>query len=137
LTEERFFRDEQNIAFWEGVARNELRLKKCSVCGVVLAPGATFCSECWSSELTEMKASGYGKVHSFVVYHRAFSENETPPYGVALIALEEGPRIVSAVTGGVTAHVGDDVEAVWSVAPTEGPTLSFSVVNEAGWKRED
>lgn len=137
MTEEINFRDDKDIAFWDGVARSELRLKKCNACGAVLSPGALFCSECWSGELTAIKASGRGRVHSFVVYHRAFSENETPPYGVAVIALEEGPRIVSAVDDTDRLQVGDIVEAVWSSKPVQGPALRFAVVRGAGRKRED
>lgn len=137
MTEEINFRDDKDIAFWDGVARSELRLKKCNACGVVLSPGALFCSECWSGELTVTKASGRGRVHSFVVYHRAFSENETPPYGTAVIALEEGPRIVSTVDDTDRLQVGDIVEAVWSSTPAQGLALRFAVVSDAGRKRED
>jgi len=137
LTEEKVFRDNKDTSFWDGVARSELRLKKCNACGVVLPPGALFCSECWSSEITVINASGRGRVHSFVVYHRAFSENETPPYGAAVIALEEGPRIVSAVDDTNGLQVGDIVEAVWSSTPAQGPALTFAVVSDVGRKRED
>lgn len=137
LTKEDVFRDDKDISFWDGIARSELRLKKCNACGVVLSPGALFCSECWSVELTVIKASGRGRVHSFVVYHRAFSENETPPYGVAMIALEEGPRIISRIQGSEDFHVGDIVEAVWSSPPMQGPSLEFAVLNDPSLKRED
>ena len=55
-------------------------------------------------------------MHSFVVYHRAFSENETPPYNVALIALEEGARIVSTVENGNNVKVGDLVKAMRGIS---------------------
>ena len=45
--------------------------------------------------------SGRGKVFSYVVYHRVYHPGfagETP-YAVAVIALEEGPRMLSNVTG--------------------------------------
>lgn len=75
-------------------------------------------------------------MHSFVVYHRAFSENETPPYNVALIALEEGARIVSTVENGNNVKVGDLVKATWSSSRSPRAVLSFTVVNDEGRKRE-
>lgn len=137
LTKKDAFRDDKDISFWDGIARSELRIKKCNACGIVLSPGALFCSECWSGELTAIKASGRGRVHSFVVYHRAFSENETPPYNAAIIALEEGPRIVSVVDGSDRLQVGNIVEAVWSSTPAQCPALRFAVVDDADRKKEN
>lgn len=136
MTEERTFRDDKDIAFWDGIARSELQLKKCNACGSVLSPGASFCSECWSGELTTINVTGRGRVHSFVIYHRAFSENETPPYNAAVIALDEGPRIASSVMGDSDRlQVGDIVRAVWSSMTEQGPTLRFAVVDDADRKR--
>lgn len=118
---------DDNASFWDAIARRELWLKKCDGCGTVLPPGSFFCAECWSRKITPIRASGRGRIHSFVVYHRAFSENETPPYSVAMIALDEGPRIVSRIQGGDDFDIGDVVEAVWSAPSARGPTLAFAV----------
>ena len=47
------------------------------------------------------QVSGRGKVFSFVIYDRVYHPSfaEDVPYVVALIELEEGPRIVSNVIG--------------------------------------
>ena len=42
-------------------------------------------------------ASGGATLHSFVVYHQRYSEEFPPPYNVAMIALDEGPLLVSTV----------------------------------------
>ena len=45
--------------------------------------------------------SGRGKVFSYVIYHRVYHPgfaNEVP-YAVALIELDEGPRMISNVIG--------------------------------------
>jgi uncharacterized OB-fold protein len=45
--------------------------------------------------------SGRGKVFSYVVYHRVYHPgfaNEVP-YTVALVELEEGPRMISNIIG--------------------------------------
>ena len=121
-------RGDDNAFFWDGIARKELWLMKCDACGTVLPPGASFCSECWSDKVTATRASGRGRIHSFVVYHRAFSENEAAPYGAAIIALDEGPRIVSRVQGS-DFKVGDAVTAVWSAPSTQRLALEFAVID--------
>ncbi len=126
------FRNEKDISFWEAIDRCEFLLKKCGNCSTVLAPGTKFCPECWSHDLGEVKASGRGTVYSFVVFHRALSKNETPPYGVAMIALEEGVRIVSRVKGNGAVNIGDAVQAKWSKMPDQIPVLEFVQIMETG-----
>ena len=45
--------------------------------------------------------SGRGKVFSFVTFHRVYHPafQDQVPYVVALIALEEGPRLLSNIVG--------------------------------------
>ena len=45
--------------------------------------------------------SGLGRVHSHVVFHRAFHPAFTHdvPYVVAVIELDEGPRLLSNIVG--------------------------------------
>jgi len=47
------------------------------------------------------EVSGHGKVFSFVVFHRVYHPGFTGevPYVVALIELDEGPRLLSNVVG--------------------------------------
>ncbi|MBW4091497.1 MAG: OB-fold domain-containing protein [Proteobacteria bacterium] len=42
-------------------------------------------------------ASGAATLHSFCIYHRAYHADFPPPYNVALVALAEGPHLVSTV----------------------------------------
>jgi uncharacterized OB-fold protein len=43
--------------------------------------------------------SGVGKVVTFTVYRRSYHRGLKPPYVVALIELDEGPRLISNVVG--------------------------------------
>lgn len=85
--------------FWEGCKRHELLLPQCRGCsGYWFPPGAT-CPHCWGAEWDWRKASGRGRIHSFGVYNRVYHpgfEGEIP-YVLAVIQLEEGPRLVSNV----------------------------------------
>lgn len=85
--------------FWEGCQSEELRLACCCGCGHRFMPGAPCCPRCWSDELRLEPASGRGEVFSFAVYRRTYHPAIPAPYIVALIQLDEGPRMVSNIVG--------------------------------------
>jgi uncharacterized OB-fold protein len=87
--------------FWEGCTRHELLIPRCDQCGSHWFPPSILCPECLSTEWQWIKASGKGKIFAFGVYHRVYHQGfkEEVPYTVAVVELEEGPRIVSNVTG--------------------------------------
>src|SRR5581483_6754206 len=73
----------------------------CGTCGYYTFPPALGCPRCGSRPLSWRQVSGRGSVFSFVVYHRLYNPAfaHLVPYVVAVIALEEGPRILSNVVG--------------------------------------
>lgn len=48
-----------------------------------------------------MQLTGRGKIFSFVVFHKAFHKSfeKDIPYAVAVVELEEGPRLASSIVG--------------------------------------
>jgi len=88
--------------FWDYCKKHELRMQKCSQCGFIRYPPSNVCPNCHSLEEAEWaKLSGRGKVYSFVIFHYTYDKafaNEIP-YAVASIELEEGPRMMSNITG--------------------------------------
>ena len=83
--------------FWDGCARGELLLQRCSACGSVRHPPSPICAHCLSDRHTWVPASGRGKVYTFVVVRetRARGWDKMVPYVVAVVELEEGPRMLS------------------------------------------
>jgi len=57
------------------------------------------CSHCQHQSLGWVVASGGGEIASFTVVRRGVSEAYPEPYIVALIDLEEGPRMMSYIVG--------------------------------------
>ena len=92
--------DEENTPYWEYCKKHELRLQKCTECGLIRSRISVICPNCNSMESEWVKLSGEGKVFSFIIYHRAFhpAYANDIPYNVAIIELNEGPRIQSNVT---------------------------------------
>ena len=65
-----------------------------------------------SSDLSWRKVTGKGRVASFTIVRRGISRAYEAPYIVALIDLDEGPRMMSSVVGTEpeTVTIGDIVE---------------------------
>jgi uncharacterized OB-fold protein len=82
--------------FWEGTRAGELRLQRCDDCQHVYFPPRPFCPACASRAVSVFAASGRGRLDSYVISHRPHPAFE-PPYAIALVALEEGPRMMSNI----------------------------------------
>lgn len=86
-------------AYWDGAAAGELRVQRCPSGHAVFPPRA-LCPDCGADGLEWVAASGRGTLHSYVVEHRpAPGWEDEVPYVVALVQLEEGPRMMSNVVG--------------------------------------
>ncbi|MEU1849224.1 OB-fold domain-containing protein [Streptomyces sp. NPDC019990] len=86
-----------NAGFWEGVARRELLIQRCTGCGTLRFPWLPGCNRCGCVRWDTVAASGDGTVYSYVVVHHPPSPAFDPPYAVGLVELTEGVRIVSNV----------------------------------------
>jgi uncharacterized OB-fold protein len=82
--------------FWEGTRAGELRLQRCDDCQHVYFPPRPFCPACASRAVSVFVASGRGRLDSYVISHRPHRAFD-PPYAIALVALEEGPRLMSNI----------------------------------------
>jgi uncharacterized protein len=80
--------------YWEGTLLGDLRLQRCRVCSTTYFPPQPFCPRCSSGEVDVVRASGRGTLHSYVITHLAAPGFE-PPYVIAVVELEEGPRLLT------------------------------------------
>ena len=91
----------ESVPYWEAAKNHRLEIQRCNVCEHFWFPPSGSCPNCLASDFTWTQVSGNGKVYSFVTYHRVYHpawEGEMP-YVVALIELEEGPRLLSNIVG--------------------------------------
>ena len=100
-----------------------LELQRCSACGHVPAFERIACPHCFR-ELEWQPSSGAGKVESFTVIHRTHADRYAPhvPIVMALIALDDGPQVISTIVGDdrLETEIGARVEPTdggWSVLP--------------------
>jgi uncharacterized protein len=85
--------------FWAAVRDHRLTLQRCAECGAWEWTPKLVCSRCLRAALAWTQVSGRGQVYSFSVVRRPQSEAFEVPYVVAIIELDEGPRILANVTG--------------------------------------
>ena len=97
--------------YWQGCKLGELRLQQCESCLQVQFYPRVLCTACEHQTLTWIVASGRGRIASFTIIHRGVSPDYSTPLVVALIDLEEGPRLMSHIVGchAQSAKIGDRV----------------------------
>ena len=99
--------------YWAGARAGKLLIRKCKDCGTLHFMPRYLCPACWSNNLEWVQAAGRGTVHSFTVIRRASDPAfaDKVPYVVALIDLEEGPRMCANILGddALSVNIGDAV----------------------------
>ncbi len=92
--------DRVSGTFWSAAAEGRLLIQRCPSCGHGQFYPRALCVACGADPEWE-EVSGRGTVHTFTVIRQqglpAFRD-ETP-YVVAMVDLEEGPRMMGNVTG--------------------------------------
>jgi uncharacterized OB-fold protein len=84
--------------FWDGTAAGELRLQRCSLCAQVFFPPRPFCPACASRSVEVFAASGRATLYSYTINHVQPRDQPQAPQSMALVQLEEGPRMMSTIT---------------------------------------
>jgi uncharacterized OB-fold protein len=110
-------RSPETAAYWAGCARNELLIQRCADCGTHQFYPRVLCTVCSGRTLEWVRASGRGRLRSYTIVRRAVSEAYAAqvPYVVALVALEEGPTMMSGIVGCMLddVHIGMPVQVVF------------------------
>lgn len=89
--------DSLTQAYWDACRNERLEVSCCDACEHLFLPPGPCCPKCWSADLSTREVSGKGRVFSYVVYRRTYHPGIPAPYVVALIELDEGPRLISNV----------------------------------------
>lgn len=127
--------------FWDAAREHRLLLQYCPDSDQWVFYPRALDPHSWSTNLEWRQASGRGTVASFIVVHKpghpAFVEDV--PYVVALIDLEEGPRMLSNVVDCAVheVRIGMPVQVHWVeqggvVLPKFRPANPSATVNGHG-----
>jgi uncharacterized OB-fold protein len=85
--------------YWAALAEGRLQFQRCTVCGHAWLPPRAECPACLGDVWTWETATGRGRLVTWVVYHIAYHEAfaDRLPYNVAVVELEEGPRLITNI----------------------------------------
>ena len=86
--------------YWDGARAGELRIQRCTACGDHYFYPRPLCPRCGSEAVEWVTASGRATLHSYVINHRpAPGFEDEAPYAIAIVQLEEGPRLMTNLVG--------------------------------------
>jgi uncharacterized OB-fold protein len=121
----------ESLPFWQGAKEKRLILPRCNNCGQFWFPPSQRCRHCLAADFSWQRAAGTGRIYSFVVYHRVYHpafEGEVP-YVVAIVELDEGPRLLTNIVGTPPENVRCDARVRVCFQEREGMALPmFSLI---------
>jgi len=85
--------------YWDALADGLLMFQRCPHCRHAWLPAREECPSCLRDGAEWEAACGRGRLVSWVVYHIAYHEAfaDRLPYNVAVVELEEGPRLITNI----------------------------------------
>ena len=87
--------------FWKGCLNHQLWIQHCPKCSHYQFYPRSFCTACMQMEPEWVQASGRGRVESYTVVRTPVAPAYASeiPYAIVLVRLEEGPVMMSQMTG--------------------------------------
>lgn len=103
-------RGPEDDAFWAWCDKGELRLQSCSHCRKFSWPPTQACEHCGGGDLSWERLSGRGALVSWCTFERDYYKGVLPiPWDTILVALEEGPLLISNPSGFTCAEAQVDL----------------------------
>lgn len=84
----------ENAPFFAGLREGRLRVQECEACGARQL-GSSLCRRCGAPSPRWVDASGLGTVAAVTTVRRGPTPGVAVPYVLALVELDEGPRLVA------------------------------------------
>jgi uncharacterized OB-fold protein len=103
--------NELSKPFWDAIARDgTLSFQRCTACGHAWLPARSECPGCLGEQWQREASKGDAALVSWVVYRHAYHPafEARLPYTVAVVKLDEGPRMISNIVGADAASLRID-----------------------------
>jgi len=84
---------------WDSIEHRHMALQQCVQCGAFRYPPGPVCAECHSLDFAWRAISGRAEILSWVIFRKQYFDDHPAPYNVIAVRLEEGPIVVSNLTG--------------------------------------
>ncbi|MBS1676372.1 MAG: Zn-ribbon domain-containing OB-fold protein [Actinobacteria bacterium] len=88
------------LPFWEAAGRGVLSIQRCIDCAAHFFYPRDHCPTCLGDRVEWTEVSGRATLHTYLICHDPAPgfENDVP-YVIAIVELEEGPRMMSNIVG--------------------------------------
>jgi uncharacterized OB-fold protein len=86
-------------AYWDGCRQERLLYQRCASCGFSGLRPSTVCGSCGRTSLTWEQSAGFGSLYSWTVVWRPPDPSFAVPYAPAIVRLDEGFWLMSAIIG--------------------------------------
>lgn len=93
--------DAESAPFWRAVHEGRFVLPACGDCGKFHFYPRAVCPHCRSLNISYQPAAGKGVIYSYTVHRQPAGAEFAAdvPYVLALVTLDEGPRMLTRITG--------------------------------------
>jgi uncharacterized protein len=108
--------DTDTAGYFAAAREGRLMIGRCNSCAAPIWYPRPMCPECHSFDTGLEEASGRGRIYTFAVIRRAAAPyNNLPPFVLAYVELEEGPRVMTNVVDcdPDSLEIGQEVAAVF------------------------
>lgn len=118
----------ETMPYWDAARQGHLVMRHCPKCDRWLSLTTTACTLC-GGVAEWRRCSGRGSVYTYTAVHRAPREalQADAPYVLAIVELEEGPRIMSDIIGCPPSSVVCGMHVHLSFEPTEEANIHVPV----------
>ena len=115
------------------IARRRMELQQCQDCRAFCYPPGPGCPECLSRNLRWTPLSGRATIVSWAVFHKQYIPAYPAPYNVLAVRLDEGPIMISNLTGPEPAGswIGRAVRLVYVDMPGDVVLPRFTLADPA------
>jgi uncharacterized protein len=81
--------------YWDAAKQGRLLLQRCTKTGLFQFYPRGHSLATGQREIEWVESPGLGTVHTFTIVRRGFYENLTAPYALAIVEIDEGPRLTT------------------------------------------
>ena len=117
--------------FWQACKEDRLLIMGCKDCCKAFFYPRRCCPACWSEDVEWLESKGRGTLWTLTQVAVSLWGNawdDTVPYTVGLVELDEGVRIVSRLVGGSDWKIGDRVRVIFQSGESDSVMPLFTAV---------
>jgi uncharacterized protein len=118
-------------AYWEGCRHHTLLYQRCAECGAHGLSAFAVCARCHASSPTWETSAGRGVLYSWTVVWRPPNPSFRVPYAPAVVRLDEGVFMMSAVIGCEPDDLHEDMRLAVAFHPAS-PDITLPYFAPAG-----